>query len=85
MLASFPSQHVDQIRRGLRIPYRLSLNSSLSRKRRSPPPSSAVPTPRTTVSRLDADPILCRWLDVHFANTYHPSSLKRVLRRMELS
>ena len=30
-------------------------------------------------------PILCRWLDVHFAKTYHPSSLKRVLRRMGLS
>ena len=43
------------------------------------------PDRRRTVSRLDADPILCRWLDVHFAQTYHPSSLKRVLRRMELS
>ncbi len=28
---------------------------------------------------------LCRWLDRHFAKTYHPSSMTRVLRRMGFS
>ena len=28
---------------------------------------------------------LCRWLEDRFAKTLHPSSLSRVLRRLELS
>jgi transposase len=28
---------------------------------------------------------LCRWLEDRFAKTFHPSSLSRVLRRLELS
>jgi len=28
---------------------------------------------------------LCRWLEVHFAKTYHPSSMTRVLRRLGFS
>ena len=28
---------------------------------------------------------LCRWLEARFAKTFHPSSLSRVLRRLELS
>ena len=28
---------------------------------------------------------LCRWVEERFAKTYHPSSMSRVLRRLDLS